>query len=340
MKRRFFVLHWWLSFAVFVAAEVANGQTLRIVDPLAVKVDGDASQAVVSLSVPASVVEQFCDVVILGGGLGGSAAALTAAERVRHVCMTEPTNWVGGQMTSQGISAFDDNEWTETTGGTKSFQELRRRIRDHYAPLLREGIKPDPTFDPGFCWVSYECSEATVDHDVLLSMLDPYVRSGKLSILSRTAPVAVEKRGDRIRSVTLYGFENHRFLRLTGTIFIDATELGEFLPLAGAEFVTGAESRAETGEADAPLQADASAAQSFTYAFVLEQRKTSGDTPKPADYERYARHFSFESTDADGKTLTYGMYAQLPNTPGSFWAYRRLMRKSNSSQMPFLPISA
>ncbi len=327
MKRKFFVLHWWLSFTVFVAPEVANGQTLRIVDPLAVKVDGDASQAVVSLSVPASVVEQFCDVVILGGGLGGSAAALTAAERVRHVCMTEPTNWVGGQMTSQGISAFDDNEWTETTGGTKSFQELRRRIRDHYAPLLHEGIKPALTFNPGFCWVSYECSEATVDHDVLLSMLDPYVRSGKLSILSRTAPVAVEKRGDRIQSVTVYGFENHRFLRLTGTIFIDATELGEFLPLAGAEFVTGAESRAETGEADAPLQADASAAQSFTYAFVLEQRKTSGDTPKPADYERYARHFSFESTDADGKTLTYGMYAQLPNTPGSFWAYRRLIAK-------------
>ena len=123
-------------------------------------------------------------------------------------------------------------------------------------PMLREGIKADRTLNPGLCWVSYECSEATVDHDVLLSMLEPYVRSGKLSIFLRTAPVAVEKRGNRIQSVTVYGFESHRFLRLRGTVFIDATELGEFLPLAGAEFVTGAESRAETGEPDAPLQAD------------------------------------------------------------------------------------
>ena len=315
-----------LSAACFTAAATA-AQTVRIVDPLIVTAEGDPSRAVVSLSIPASMTEQSCDVVILGGGLGGSAAALSAAQRVAHVCITEPTNWLGGQMTSQGISAFDDNELTETTGANRSFLLLRKKIRDHYAPLLREGIKADNSLNPGLCWVSYECSEATVDHDALLGMLEPYVRSGKLSILFRTAPVAVQKRKDSIQSVVVYGFESQQFVRLRGSVFIDATELGEFLPLAGAQFVTGAESRAETGEPDAPAQADPSAAQSFTYAFVLEHGTQISEKPKPASYDRYAPHFSFQSTDADGKTLSYGMYAQLPGTPGSFWNYRRLIAK-------------
>jgi hypothetical protein len=310
----------------------ADAQTIRVVDPLQIKPQGDPTEAVLTLSIPQSIPQQGCDVVILGGGLGGSAAAMMAAAKSSAVCMTEPTNWVGGQMTSQGISAFDDNAWIETTGATRSFQVLRQAIRNHYAPLLREGVKPDSTLNPGLCWVSSECSEATVDHDVLLSLLDPYIHTGRLSIFLRTVPVAVEKHGDALKSVTVYGFASHRFLRLVGTVFIDATELGEFLPLAGAEYVTGAESRAETGEPDAPLQADPSAAQSFTYAFLLEQNSAHAETPKPPGYDRYRPHFSFQSTDADGKTLSYGMYAQFPNTPGSFWTYRRLIAKEQ-----FLP---
>jgi FAD dependent oxidoreductase len=308
-----------------LAAQTVSGQTVRIVDPLAIRADADPSQAVVSVTVPIGMREQVCDVLILGGGLGGSAAALTAAEKGVHVCMTEPTNWVGGQMTSQGISAFDDNEWIETAGASVSFRTLRQGIRNHYAAMLRPGVKADSLLNPGLCWVSYECSEATVDLDVLRSMLQPYVRTGKLSIFLRTAPVAVDKSGDAIQSVTVYGFQSHETLRLRARIFIDATELGEFLPLAGAEYVTGAESRAETGEPDAPLRADPKAAQSFTYAFVLEQRKSAGADPKPTGYDNYAPHFSFRSTDANGKTLTYGMYVQLPKTPGSFWTYRRLI---------------
>ena len=316
---------------LFVAALLygvtVNGQTIRIVDPLFIRADGDPLQAVRSLTLPSSIPEQTCDVVILGGGLGGSAAALTSSQTAGRVCMTEPTNWVGGQMTSQGISAFDDNEWIETTGATRSFRVLRQKIRDYYAPMLREGVRADSTLNPGLCWVSYECSEATVDHAMLLSMLEPYVHRGKLLILLRTAPVALERQGNRIQDVTVYDFASRRFLRLRGTVFIDATELGEFLPLAGADFVTGAESRAETGEPDAPLQADPSAAQSFTYPFILERGGSTHDSPNPVGYDRYISHFSFQSTDADGQTLSYGMYANLPNTPGSFWNYRRLIAK-------------
>ncbi len=327
MKRIWVFARPCLFVAALLYGVTVNGQTIRIVDPLSIRADGDPLQAVLSLTLPSSIPEQTCDVVILGGGLGGSAAALTSSQTAGRVCMTEPTNWVGGQMTSQGISAFDDNEWIETTGATRSFRVLRQKIRDYYAPMLREGVKADSRLNPGLCWVSYECSEATVDHAMLLSMLEPYVHRGKLLILLRTAPVAVERRGNRIQDVTVYHFASRRFLRLRGTVFIDATELGEFLPLAGADFVTGAESRAETGEPDAPLQADPSAAQGFTYPFILERGGSTHDLPNPVGYDRYISHFSFQATDADGQTLSYGMYANLPNTPGSFWNYRRLIAK-------------
>lgn len=45
------------------------------------------------------------DVVIIGGGLGGCAAALAlaACEQGLRVLLTEETEWVGAQVTSQGV---------------------------------------------------------------------------------------------------------------------------------------------------------------------------------------------------------------------------------------------
>lgn len=306
---------------------LSGAQEIRLVDPLAVQAEGEASRAVLTVSVPSRISHKRCDVVILGGELGGSAAALEAASRGVRVCLTEPTHWIGGQLTAQGVSAFDDNEWTETTGSSRTFQYLRQGIRSHYAPLLREGIKGDTALNPGACWVSYECSEASVDQEALRSLAAPYIKSGRLTLLPRSAPIVAERDGRNLKSVVVYGFETHKFLRLTGAVFIDATELGEFMPMAKAEYVTGAEARSQTGEPDAPLVGDPNAAQSFTYTFVLKQGRPVPAAEKPLGYEKYRSHFSFDSTDADGKTLSYAMYKQLPNTPGSFWSYRRVIAK-------------
>jgi NADPH-dependent 2,4-dienoyl-CoA reductase/sulfur reductase-like enzyme len=40
------------------------------------------------------------DVLVVGGGVGGCAAALAAAELGCRVILTEPTDWIGGQLTS------------------------------------------------------------------------------------------------------------------------------------------------------------------------------------------------------------------------------------------------
>src|SRR3954454_6511852 len=81
-----------------------------------------------------------CDLLVAGGGMGGCAAALAACRAGRTVILTEETDWLGGQMTSQGVSALDEHRSIETFGGTRSYFELRRLIRDEY----REGTRLSP----------------------------------------------------------------------------------------------------------------------------------------------------------------------------------------------------
>jgi len=40
------------------------------------------------------------DILIVGGGTGGMAAAMRAAAMGLRVVLTEPTDWIGGQLTA------------------------------------------------------------------------------------------------------------------------------------------------------------------------------------------------------------------------------------------------
>src|SRR5689334_18160090 len=68
--------------------------------------------------------ELSADIVIVGGGLGGCAAVLSAARNGLKTIVTEETDWIGGQLTAQGVPP-DENPWIESFGGTRSYQELR-----------------------------------------------------------------------------------------------------------------------------------------------------------------------------------------------------------------------
>ncbi len=75
--------------------------------------------------------ELAADLVIIGGGLGGCAAALAAARHGLKVIMTEETDWIGGQITQQAVPP-DENQWIETFGASRSYQEFRAGIREYY----------------------------------------------------------------------------------------------------------------------------------------------------------------------------------------------------------------
>ena len=103
-----------------------------------VPADGDPNVAVVRVPGLSKAREIGCDVLVVGGGTGGVAAALAAARRGRRVHLIEETDWIGGQLTAQGVAALDEHEHIEAFGGTASYYQLRNALRDHYRPHAGE----------------------------------------------------------------------------------------------------------------------------------------------------------------------------------------------------------
>ena len=130
---------------------------------------GDALSAVVTVDPEAPREEIACDVLVVGGGMGGVAAAWAAARRGHRVCLLEETDWLGGQMTAQGISALDEHEHIEAFGGTRSYYALRETIRDHYRARL--GAAAKEPLNPGSCWVTRLAFEPRVGLDALNTLL-------------------------------------------------------------------------------------------------------------------------------------------------------------------------
>jgi NADPH-dependent 2,4-dienoyl-CoA reductase/sulfur reductase-like enzyme len=64
------------------------------------------------------------DVVVLGGGTGGFAAALAAARMGKNVVVVEETDWIGGQLTSQAVPP-DEHPWIEKFGCTLGYRRFR-----------------------------------------------------------------------------------------------------------------------------------------------------------------------------------------------------------------------
>src|SRR5205085_2625922 len=123
---------------------------------------------------------------------------------------------------------------------------------------------------------------------VLHAMLAPHVSAGRVTILTRHKPIAAATDGDRVRVVRFRDLEDGAELEVEAPMLLDATEMGDLLPLAGVEYVSGAEARSETGEPHAAERADAENVQSFTCCFAVDYLRGEDHTiDKPRDYERF-----------------------------------------------------
>jgi hypothetical protein len=270
-----------------------------------------------------------CDVAVIGGGLGGVAAALRACRSGGSVCLTEETPWLGGQATSQGVSALDEHDYIESFGATASYYELREAIRDQYRQHyeLSDVARAAPFLNPGAGWVSRLCFEPSVAALALVGMLLPEIREGRLQILYRARPVSARRTGDKISAVIVAGpEEEHNEIRASW--FLDATELGDLLPLVDADWTTGAESREQTNEPDARPDGPAPRlTQSWTMPFVVDLCPGEDHTiAPPPGYEqmRDAQPFTLTMTYGS-RDLTYKVFDPVTDLPGSFWTYRRIV---------------
>ncbi len=288
-----------------------------------------------------SAQEFFADVVIVGGGLGGCAAALAAARNGLRVVMTEETDWIGGQLTSQAVPP-DENPWIETHGGTRSYQELRTRIRDYYRRNfpLTDAARGKEFLNPGNGGVSKLCHEPRVALAVLHEMLAPYVASSRVQILLQTVPVSAAANGDKVEAVRVRSLESGSEWNLIAPYFVDATETGELLPLTKTEYVTGAEAQKDTGEPHAKPEYQPQNMQAFTCCFAMEYLHGEDHTIEtPRDWEFWRDYVPPIQPPWPGKlldlvysnpvTLEPRNYGFNPEKATGLFHYRRIVDRSN-----------
>jgi glycine/D-amino acid oxidase-like deaminating enzyme len=277
------------------------------------------------------------EILVVGGGLGGVAAALAARRGGRRVLLTEATDWVGGQLTAQAVPP-DEHPWIERFGCSASYRALREGIREHYRAHLpltpRERART--ALNPGGCRVSALCCEPRAALAVLEALL------GATPRLLEHTPVSAAVDGDHVRAVTLEGPGGQ--VTVEADWVIDATETGELLALAGCEHVTGIESQAMTGEPHAPADARPDSIQAPTWCFALDHRTGEDHTvPRPRGYERWRAHLTWDAPDPrtgvlaarrlepnpDGDPAALGFDRDDDEGDRELWTFRRIAARAN-----------
>ena len=228
------------------------------------------------------------DLLVVGGGLGGVAAALTAAKLGHQVVLAERSTWLGGQLSTQAVPP-DEHQWIETELTSPSYRALRDTIRDHYRrayPLTPEAASAEH-LNPGMGFVSRICHEPRVGALAMEEILSAHIASGAITVLREHTAVEITKEGRRITAVTLRGPDGER-TEVAAALVADATEEGDLIELAGLPVIIGAEGKDETGELHAPEVADVADQQAVSWCVALEYRLGEDHTiARPDDYEHW-----------------------------------------------------
>ena len=175
--------------------------------------------------------EKIVDVLVVGGGTGGTAAAIQAARSGAKTLLVSEFAWLGGMLTAAGVSAPDGNE----------LDAFRTGLWGAFVQALVER-------QPGGLdrnWVSLFGFSPQLGADIF----HDWVRSlPNLEWIAGQLPLEVYREGNRITGV---GFPD---FTVKATIIIDGTELGELLPLGNIPYRWGWETQAEFDEPSAPAE--------------------------------------------------------------------------------------
>lgn len=247
------------------------------------------------------------DLVVIGGGLGGCAAAIAAADAGLRVVLTEETDRVGGQVTSQLVSALDEHPCVEQFPGSATYGAFRNAVRAASGGVL----------NPGGGWVSRLCFAPNVGQRIL----EGWLKERGVRVLTGVRAVEARVVGDRVDAVVL---DDGTTLR--GSIFADATELGDLLPLTGTPWIVGSEGPAYD-EPHALAEPTPGAVQSCTWCAVVEHAPQARfePVPKPRDYDRWRDRYRFDIAGWDGTSHRYRMFSTGPDGRPPFWTYRQLI---------------
>jgi hypothetical protein len=250
------------------------------------------------------------DVLVVGGGTGGTAAAIQAARRRAdiQVVLVSELPWLGGMLTSAGVSAPDGNELAAFQTGL--WGEFLKALRQRHPEGLDNG------------WVSFFTYTPAVGAQIFA---DWVAQLPNLTWIAGQRPREVLQQNNRITGVK---FED---LTVAAKITLDGTELGDLLALAEVPYRWGWECQEVWQEPSAPVSlsdpADSLYAitqrypvQSPTWVVIMQDYRKSNDiAPRIALPPQASPDSAFEGawanygdadTPAGEACLNYG---RLPN---------------------------
>ncbi|TWR29713.1 FAD-dependent oxidoreductase [Mucilaginibacter pallidiroseus] len=229
------------------------------------------------------------DVLVIGGGASGVAAAIQSARSKVPTLLIEQGPWLGGSMTAGGMCILEANR--KNPAGI--FAEYRNHIRKWYKPRLGY----DTTSNAPLVF------EPSMGASTLKKMVDTVKN---LAVKLNTGFTAIKKDGNGWEvSIT----QNGQTDIIKAKVVVDATEFGDVAAKAGAIFTSGFDSRKDTGEQLAPDNAT-NQIQDISYLAILKDYGRAADKTiaKPAGYD--ASRYTCLKTQDIKKLLAA---ARLPN---------------------------
>ena len=265
------------------------------------------------------------DIIIAGAGTGGISAAIQAASMGSEVLVVEPSSMLGGQAIAAGVANMDDLS-AQRSG---IYADFISRVEEYYSARGKSiGTSYwDPrnlAFEPHIgLRILQEMARGEEAPDILYE--SEIIAVGKEKVIS----VSGENFSDapRINSVIIKTPEGMK--NITCKILIDATEYGDILPLAGADY--------RAGNSITPGINPNAMIQDITWTAVI--RKYPGGVPehlKPKSplpgYDmasiNYANYVAKDGFTFKGQYpvklpvdfITHNVYRGLPDsfTPGNF----------------------
>ena len=208
------------------------------------------------------------DVLVVGGGASGISAGVQSARMGVSTMVVEETPWVGGMLTSAGVSCIDGN------------YRMQSGIFGEFADSLAARYGGWDALKTG--WVSNINFEPHVGQEILTNIAASC--GDFLQVRRETIMTDVAKK-DGLWVVGLRNAKGKRY-KVTADILIDGTELGDVARKCGVEYRIGMEASSETGESIAPAEAN-DVIQDLTYVAVLKDYGPQADMTieRPEGYD-------------------------------------------------------